>query len=219
MIQAFILDMDGIIVDTEVIQLEAFRLFLKEHDVKFSNNFIESFVGYSIHDNMLQINKHLLAGKELDVENSVKRRNDIYVNLLSNEDLTPLPGILELISHCQGNNLKLALTTSSEWRQVETIMSRIANNYKTLFDVIVTGDDVINKKPAPDIYVNTVEKLNLPAQSCIAFEDSRAGVESAVAAGVTCFAVRNRYFDDIQLKKADRLINSVKEALENRFWV
>ena len=218
MIQACILDMDGVIVDTEAFHIESFRRFLKEKQVGFTEEFIESFVGYSIYDNILQINKQLFGGKELDVENSVTRRNDIYLNLLTNEDLTSLPGILELISHCQKNNLKLALTTSAEWRQVETIMSRISNNYKTLFDVIVTGDDVKNKKPAPDIYFNTVEKLKLPAQSCIAFEDSRAGVESAVAAGITCFAIRNRYFDDIQLKKANRIINSVKEALENNFW-
>ncbi len=74
------------------------------------------------------------------------------------------------------------------------------------------------KKPAPDIYVKAVEQLKLPAQTCLAFEDSRAGVESAKAAGVICFAVRNRYAEEKYLQKADRTINSIQEALDNQFW-
>jgi len=76
---------------------------------------------------------------------------------------------------------------------------------------------VINKKPAPDIYLRVLEKLNLPAQSCLAFEDSRAGVESAKAAGVICFAIRNQYAEEQYLQKADRVIDSIQEAIDNHF--
>lgn len=204
MIKAVILDMDGVIVDTEAIHMEAFRRYLMEHHVKFTEKFIQSLVGYSIQDNIREIKRKFFENKRFDIDAGIKRRNKIYLDLISSQDLQPLPGILELISYCKNHQIKLALASSSDWQQVDTILTKIFNNYYDKFNVIITGDDVQNKKPAPDIYLQTVEKLNLIPNSCIAFEDSQAGVESAKAAGVICFAIQNRYFSDSQLKKAKK---------------
>ena len=54
-----------------------------------------------------------------------------------------------------------------------------------LFDVICAGDSVPNKKPAPDVYLRALEELGLPAGRCVAIEDSRNGLLSARAAGIT----------------------------------
>ncbi len=88
------------------------------------------------------------------------------------------------------------------------IMNRLIRNFRSVFNVVVIGNDVQNKKPASDIYLRVGEKLHLPAGSCLASEDSQAGVESAMASGVRCFAVRNRYAEEKYLDKADRIINS-----------
>lgn len=219
MIKACILDMDGVIVDTEPIQLEAFRLFLNDYDIQISDSFLESLVGYSVEDNMVDIKQKFFHNKAFDIPSSITKRNDLYLKLIARQNLEPLPGVMELISFCQYKNVKLALASSSDQQQVETIMNRLANNYQTIFETVVTGDDVHNKKPAPDIYLRVVEKLRLPAKSCLAFEDSRAGVESAKAAGVKCFAIRNRYAEEKYLQKADRIIDSIQEALDNHFWL
>lgn len=97
-------------------------------------------------------------------------------------------------------------------------MERLIVNFRSVFSVVVTGDDVQNKKPAPDIYLRVVEQLNLTPNECLAVEDSRARVESARAAGVICFAVRNRYKENEYLERADLAINSIQEALDNYFW-
>lgn len=218
MIEACILDMDGVIVDTEPIQLEAFRRFLNDYQIGVSEEFLQSLVGYSIQDNMEDIKQQFFQDKSFDIPAAIKKRNAIYLKMIAQQNLKPLPGVMELISHCQQKKIKLALASSSDRQQVDTIMERLVINFRSVFNVVVTGDDVQNKKPAPDIYLRVVEKLNLPAQSCLAFEDSRAGVESARAAGVVCLAIRNRYAEDKYLKKADRTINSIQEALDNHFW-
>ena len=87
MIKACILDMDGVVVDTEIIHMEAFRRFLKEKKVEFSEEFIQSLVGYSIQDNIYKIKQDLFKGKPLEISEGVKQRNDIYLKLLSSEKL------------------------------------------------------------------------------------------------------------------------------------
>jgi len=218
MITACILDMDGVIVDTEPIQLEAFRIFLNEYQIHVDEEFLQSLVGYSIQDNMEDIKYKFFHQKAFDISSAIRRRHDIYLNMIAQQKLEPLPGVMELISFCQKKNLKLALASSSDQQQVDTIMSRLVNKYQTIFDAVVTGDDVQNKKPAPDIYLKVIEQLKLAPESCLAFEDSHAGVESAKAARVKCFAIRNRYTEEKNLQKADRIIDSIKEALDNHFW-
>lgn len=217
MIKACILDMDGVIVDTEPIQLEAFRLFLNDYDIQISEEFLESLVGYSIQDNMVEIKQKFFLDKAFDIPSAITKRNDLYLKMISQQKLEPLPGVMELISFCQYKNIKLALASSSDQQQVDTIMNSLVNKYQTIFDAVVTGDDVHNKKPAPDIYLRVVEQLKLPQESCLSFEDSHAGVESAKAARVKCFAVRNRYAEEKYLQQADRVIDSIQEALDNHF--
>jgi len=218
MIKACILDMDGVIVDTEPIQLEAFRVFLNDYHIQVSKEFLDGLVGYSIQDNMADIKKIFFLNKEFDIASAIKRRNALYLKMIAQQKLTPLPGVIELIAFCQQKNVKLALASSSDQQQVDTIMNRLVKNYRSVFQAVVTGDDVIHKKPAPDIYFRVVEQLKLPAASCVAFEDSRAGVESGRAAGVICFAIRNRYAEEKYLQKADRVIDSIQEALDDHFW-
>jgi HAD superfamily hydrolase (TIGR01509 family) len=218
MIKACILDMDGVIVDTEPIQLEAFRLFLNDYQIQVGQDFLQSLVGYSIQDNMIDIKQQFFHHQAFDIPSAIRRRNEFYLKMIAQQKLEPLAGVMDLISFCQQKDLKLALASSSDQQQVDTIMNRLVNNFRTVFDVVVTGDDVHNKKPAPDIYLRVVEQLELAPTSCLAFEDSRAGVESAKAAGVICFAVRNRYAEEKYLQKADRIIDSIQEALDNHFW-
>jgi HAD superfamily hydrolase (TIGR01509 family) len=218
MIKACILDMDGVIVDTEPIQLEAFRLLLNEYKIQVSDEFLQSLVGYSIQDNMADIQQKFFQNRAFNITSAIKKRNDIYLSMIAGQKLSPLPGVMELISFCQQKNITLAVASSSDQRQVDTIMNRIVDNYRTVFDSVVTGDDVQNTKPAADIYLRVVEQLRVPPELCLTFEDSRAGVESAKAAGVICFAVRNRYAEEKYLQQADRIINSIQEALDNNFW-
>jgi len=212
------LDMDGVIVDTEGIHIEAFRQFLQEHSIQYSEEFLRGLIGYSIEDNITDIKKRFPDEMKMSTAAAVKRRNDMYLTLLSQHNLQPQPSLLELIDYCKNHTIKLALASSSEFRQVDIIMKKVAGDYEAIFDAIITGDDVIQKKPAPDIYKKTVEKLAVPAHSCIAFEDSSAGIQSAKAAGIICVAVRSQFTTASDLQNADRIVDSLHEPVINNFW-
>ena len=218
MIKACILDMDGVIVDTEGIHVEAFRQFLHEHSIHYSEELLLSFIGYSIEDNITDIKKRFPNKVKMSTAAAVKRRNNIYLTLLSQQNLQPQPGLLELIDYCNNHTIKLAVASSSDFLQVDLIMKKIAGNYEVIFDAVITGDDVSHKKPAPDIYNKTVEKLAVPAHSCIAFEDSSAGIQSAKAAGINCVAVRSQYTTAKDLQNAGRIVDSLHEPVINNFW-
>ena len=74
------------------------------------------------------------------------------------------------------------------------------------FDVIVTGSDVKNVKPAPDLYLLAAKKLNVATGECIALEDSETGPASAKSAGIFCIAVPSQYAQNQNFSKADLLV-------------
>lgn len=218
MILACILDMDGVIVDTEPIHMHSFRKLLDEYKIHYTEQFIQSLVGFSDRENIIKIKQNLKINHQFDVDTEIRHRSEIYLELIAQQQLTPIQGIAEFITYCKDNHLKLGLASSSAVAQVDTIMQRLFNDYRSIFNTIVTGSDVVNKKPAPDIYNRVVENLKLDPLECMAFEDSQAGIASAKAAGLRCTAIRNRYTVDHFLMKADKIVNRITEALENNFW-
>ncbi|MEN8255375.1 MAG: HAD-IA family hydrolase, partial [Verrucomicrobiota bacterium] len=70
------------------------------------------------------------------------------------------------------------------------------------FDAVITGDDVENKKPAPDIFLMAAEHIGLSATDCLVVEDAVSGVEAAKAAGAQCLGITSSFTEE-QLKGAD----------------
>ena len=79
--------------------------------------------------------------------------------------------------------------------------------------MVVAGDDVLNTKPAPDVYVQAVEKLGVEKSFCVAVEDSATGVASAKTAGLRVIAVPNRYTRWQDLSGADVRVESLDQVL------
>jgi len=82
-------------------------------------------------------------------------------------------------------------------------------SYAAAFDVIVTADDVEHHKPHPETYALAAERLEVPATECPACENSQAGVESAVAAGMRCVAVPNVHTRAHDFSRADVVMDSL----------
>ena len=217
--QAIILDMDGVLVDTEPLHMEAFAQYLNDKHIHHDNAFLQSLIGYSIDDNIRRINQELLKGKSIPVEQGVEERDRIYIRLLKEANLKVMEGIRELVDICMAEHKKLALASSSSREQVDIILQALAENpdmpldLRPLLSSVVTGDDVSNKKPAPDIYRQTVKNLNFPAGSCLAIEDSFAGIRSARAAGVRVLGLLNPYNDLRACTETDGLIQSLADLI------
>ncbi len=214
-IQALIFDMDGVLVDTEPIHIRSFQIFMDELNLNYDIRYIHGFVGYSIDQNVRRINRDFLKGREIPVDEGVRRRDAIYLELLHSTPLAPLPGVMELMEWCETNHVTPALASSSWKDQVEAILNLLETNdypLRSRFQSIVHGDHVQKRKPAPDIYLKTVSNLNLPAHQCWAIEDSGAGVQSAKAAGVHCIGLKTPFITSGALKEADVVVPDLLAA-------
>ena len=207
--------MDGVIVDTEGVHLEAFRLLLDEYAIPYSKDFLTTLIGYSIKHNITTIKRRYNDLLTLPTDRAIQKRNDIYLALIAGRTLQPLPGVLNLVKRCQASDVKLALASSSERRQVTAVMKKTIPHYTEVFEAIVSGSDVEKMKPAPDIYLAALEKLDVPAAAAIAVEDSPAGVSSAKSAGIYCYALRNNYITEEKLSAADSIVHSLQEIRLN----
>jgi beta-phosphoglucomutase len=216
---AIILDMDGVLADTEPIHVEAFRALLKEYGIDADDEYLNSFIGHSIENNVETINATYFKSEPLPVEKTTRYRDDIYLSMLKATDLKPLPGVENLLLYCTKNNISLALASSSIREQIDVILLKLTDHskdkisYKNIFSVIVSGDDVSDKKPAKDIYQLALKKLNVRADDCFAVEDSAAGIQSAQAAGLKCVFLKNVYSIENEISIADHQITSLYEIV------
>jgi len=215
---AVIFDMDGVLVDSEPIHAQSFRVFLTNLKIPFTESFIDDLVGYSIDHNIKTINQTFLTERPLDVAEGVKARDAVYMDLLKKEKLKPLGGVEPLIHICRKRKIRLALASSSVREQVDQILNNLSGrnsdpvDFREVFDVTVSGDEVRQKKPAPDIYRRALDLLDVQAADCLAIEDSEAGILSARANDIFCFALRNPYLKEEKARLADKIIDSIEEV-------
>ncbi len=222
-IQAVILDMDGVLVDTEPIHMKAFEIFLKRYNIETKQDYLISMIGLSIENNFEMILKDYPHFNVHNIQALIDERNNLYIDLLKETALEPISGITDLIDYCHCNNIKIGLASSSDRIQIDTILESINNNpncnlnISDAFNTIVSGDSVDQKKPAPDIYLKAIENLNIPADMTIAIEDSQAGILSAKAAGITCLALKNPYFDVEKMSGHEIAIDTIHDLVEMLF--
>lgn len=123
---------------------------------------------------------------------------------------TPLPGAVELVQALRQHSVRLGLASSSAAPWVATCLAAIG--LTDAFDAVVTGSDVLNGKPDPEIYLLAASRLGVAPRAVLAIEDAPAGVAAAAAAGMTCWAVRTAYTRSLDLPGAARVFESLREV-------
>jgi HAD superfamily hydrolase (TIGR01509 family) len=114
-----------------------------------------------------------------------------YARLVASGGLTLRPGVRRLLQAAHHTGVKLAIATTTSPANIEALLAACGN--VPSFDVIAAGDEVSAKKPAPDIYLLALRRLGLPANACLAIEDSENGLRSARAAGLRCLITTSLY--------------------------
>lgn len=130
-----------------------------------------------------------------------------FVDILAGGGLKPRDGIVELVAKAREKGHRLAIATTTSRPNVEAVCrSLFERAAEDVFDRIAAGDEVPAKKPAPDVYLLALERLAMPAGSCVALEDSLNGLRSAKAAGLVCLVSPSAYTASEDLSSADRLL-------------
>ncbi|MFP4384211.1 MAG: HAD family hydrolase [Spirochaetia bacterium] len=198
MIRGVILDMDGVLLDSEEFIAEAAIKMFKEKGKDVKREDFKPFIGAG-EDRYLQgaAEKYNVT---LDLDRDKARTYEIYGELIKGR-LDPLPGVNYFVRKCKENGLKLGLATSADRIKMEANLHEI-NLPEDTFDVVITGLDVIRKKPYPDIYLRSAVLMGLSPTQCLVVEDAVNGVEAAKKAGARCLGLTTSFKAE-ELHEAD----------------
>ncbi len=136
-----------------------------------------------------------------------------YTGLLDRGEIPLRPGIGRLIEEARHDAVRLAIASTSTPVNVTTLLANtFGDQAVSWFEVIAAGDDVPAKKPAPDIYHLTLEKMRLSADECLAFEDSQSGLRAARASGVRTVVTVTEYTRWQDLGSAALVVDHLGES-------
>jgi len=207
MIEAVILDFDGLILDTETPFRRSWEEIYAEHGLLVSPTVWARLIGSSAdpEEAYALLERHL--GRPVDRGAIRNQRMARELELLEHEQA--MPGVRELIGQATAQGLRLAIASSSEREWVVDHLARIG--LLEPFEVIVCAEDVAATKPAPDLYEAALGSLGVSPDRAIAFEDSVHGVTAAKAAGLYCVAVPNRVTRYLGFPEADLVVEGLSE--------
>jgi beta-phosphoglucomutase len=207
MIRGVLFDMDGVLVDSEPFICKAAIMMFEELGLKVGPEDFHPFVGMG--ENRYISGVAEVYGLFVDIEKVKARTYEIYGNIVR-EQLSPLQGALPFISECREKGLKLALVTSADRIKMEINLKEIGLSPSS-FQAVITGLDVENKKPFPDIYIKASDMIDLEPNECLVVEDAVSGIEAAKAAGCRCLAVTSSFAASC-LHEADWICESLLEV-------
>jgi HAD superfamily hydrolase (TIGR01509 family) len=207
MINGVLFDMDGVLLDSEEFITRAGIMMFKEKGVDVKESDFKPFTGMG--ENRFLGGVAEKYGIPFNQEKDKARAYEIY-DRITHGKLKPLPGVREFIEKCRQKRLKLAVATSADEVKMR-INLRETGLSERLFDILVNGLEVQNKKPHPEIYQLAAKRLGLDPASCLVVEDAISGMKSAKAAGCKCLAITSS-FSEGDFTEADWIVKDLSEA-------
>ena len=138
------------------------------------------------------------------------RKTAIYTDMVDAGMLPTRPGIRRIIGKAQDAGWTLGVASTSAEPSVRAILEQAAGAERAAgFDLVLAGDVVEHKKPAPDIYLLALERLGVPAAATLVIEDSRNGLLAATAAGLRCVMTVNGYTEEEDNSEAVLVVSSL----------
>ncbi len=204
MIRAVLFDLDGLMVDSEPHSIVSWQAVLGRHGVAFDQTMLDSILGLRLSETaQLAIDRFHLPDQPAEL---AREKTEYQIEHL-NGNVKPMSGLIELLDDIDRRGLRKAIASSGMRRYVMAVLKTVGLTDR--FNVIVTGDDVIKGKPAPDVFLKAAEVLRIEPQACLVLEDAPAGVQAAKAAGMMCIAVPNEHTRQLDLSLADEVLPSL----------
>jgi len=206
-LQAVIFDVDGTLAETE----------REGHRIAFNQAFAEFDLDWDWTPDLYGELLSITGGKErvrlyiqtyarehldrpdldLWIARLYKRKSDLYSERVHSGAITLRPGVARLIKELREAGIRLAIATTTAPSNIHALISaNLRKDMLELFEVIGAGDLLISKKPAPDVYQWVLQRLGLPAESCLSIEDSSIGLTAARAAKLPTIVTVSSYTTD-----------------------
>lgn len=207
-IKCVIFDMDGVIIDSEELHKKAYYETFNAIGVDVSDDLYKTLTGSSTINTFQKLVAHFRLNE--DPEALVLNKRERYVNFFENDpDLHLVKGVEEIIIYFYQKGLKLVLASSSAMVNINRVFNRF--NLNQYFTAKISGADLIESKPHPEIFEKAAILGNTARQNCFVIEDSDNGVKAANDAGIFVVGYKNPLAADQTLENADIVIENFKE--------
>ncbi|MDO9541828.1 MAG: HAD-IA family hydrolase [Kiritimatiellia bacterium] len=197
-ILGIIFDMDGVLCDSEPFICKAGQKMLAErHGLNVKPEDFAPFVGTG-EDSFLS-GPARKYGVQINLPSDKDRTYEIYLEIIKGK-LKPLAGVKEFISAGRLKKVKMAVATSADKVKMNGNLLEIGISPES-FNALVCGNEVVHKKPHPEIFLLAARKLGLPAGNCLVIEDAPSGLQAAKSAGMRALGLTTSFNAEI-LKKS-----------------
>lgn len=204
--RAVVFDLDGVLWDGEPLYHEAFNVVLAPYSHHVSQEDYTNIIGHSVESAWAWVRARFhLAGPP-------DRFHGLYdeaVLKLMEKPIDPLPGVRELIAELHRRHVPVAVASASLRQWVDATLRGL--RLQSAFRATVSASDVEHAKPAPDIYLLAADLLRVPAERCLAVEDTLTGIAAAKAAGMFAIQVRAASTALPPLPQADLVIDDYSQ--------
>ena len=181
MIQGFIFDLDGVLVDTVEYHYASWQMLAKQLKFKLDDSIKESLKGISRMDSLkIVLKQGKIKASKKEMIKYAAQKNEWYLSNLKNvNDNVILKGVIPFIQQCQKEGIKI--TVGSAIKNAKTILAK--TSLKDSFIEIVDGNDVKKAKPDPEVFLKAAKAMKLKPHQCVVFEDSMKGLRAAKNGG------------------------------------
>ena len=203
---AVIWDMDGVLADTAPYHLRAWRETFAKRDVSFTK--VDFKRGFGTRNDAIIKNT---LGEQLtpqEIETIAQEKEATFRDIIGKE-IKPIPGALKLIRALHDKGINMAIASSTVIENIRLIVGSLG--IEKYMKAIITGHDVTEGKPHPQVFLTAAERLGADPRRCIVFEDAVAGVKAAKSAGMYCIAITSTHPGE-KLKEADLIVDTLKEV-------
>lgn len=207
MLKGIIFDMDGVLINSEPVHYRVWKQTLAARGIELDYEIYKPCIGST--NGFLMDILHDNYGISRDDEELVKTMKQIKEQVIKEEGFPMIEGVPQLLKRLKDGGYCLAIASSSPLSYIRQVVTTLGID--SYFDILVSGEQVKNPKPAPDVFLETAKQMGLDPEECLILEDSANGCRAAKAAGIVCIAYFNPDSGKQDLSSADMVIEGYEE--------
>ena len=211
MIKAVIFDMDGLMIDSEVVTYRCYQEVMAKMNEEITIDFYKTLLGKTPAHGKARFKEEYYEDFPFD---KILKDVHIRMNEIFETEGVPLKkGLIELLTYLKDNHYKTIVATSSHRDRVDRILKQA--DIEKYFDDAICGNEVKNSKPAPDIFLTACTKLGVNYDEALVLEDSEAGIQAAYSGNIKVICVPDmKYPEEEFASMTTKIVDSLLDVIE-----
>ena len=201
-----IFDWDGVIIDSSRYHEKSWEQLAKMENKVLPSGYFKKAFGKRNENIIPEVLNW--TQKEQEIKMLAERKEELYRKILLERGITPLPGVKSFLEMLRTNQVLCCVGSSTPTLNITTVLTLL--NFGQYFQGIIAAEDVTKGKPDPQVFLRAAQKLHLPAEQCVVFEDALVGIQAAKAGGMKVVAVTTTN-PSASLTEADVVVDRLDE--------